>query len=73
MTHGGSQVDCPGSLDEEEQVERFSAWVEEHYACTFADPPEARWSSEEEDCTVEKRTRDFAQRMVSEGKMTTPD
>lgn len=73
VTHGGSQVDCPGSLDEEEQVERFSAWVEEHYACTFADPPEARWSSEEEDCTVEKRTRDFAQRMVSEGKMTTPD
>ena len=73
VTHDGSQTDCPGSLDEEEQVERFSAWVEEHYACTFADPPEARWSSEEEDCTVEKRTRDFAQRMVSEGKMTTPD
>lgn len=73
VTHDGSQADCPGSLDEEEQVERFSAWVEKHYACTFADPPEARWASEEEDCAVEKRTRDFAQRMESEGKMTTPD
>lgn len=73
VTHDGSQADCPGSLDEEEQVERFSAWVEKHYACTFADPPEARWASEEEDCAVEKRTRDFAQRMESEGKMTTFD
>ena len=73
VTHDGSQADCPGSLDEEEQVERFSAWVEKHYACSFADPPEARWASEEEDCVVEKRTRDFAQRMESEGKMTTPD
>lgn len=73
VTHDGSQADCPGSLDEEEQVERFSAWVEKHYACTFADPPEARWASEEEDCAVEKRTRDFAQRMESEGKMATFD
>ena len=73
VTHDGSQADCPGSLDEEEQVERFFAWVEEHYACTFADPPEARWTSEEEDCAVEKRTREFAQRMESEGKMATFD
>lgn len=73
VTHDGSQADCPGSLDEEEQVERFSAWVEKHYACTFADPPEARWASEEEDCAVEKRTREFAQRMESEGKMATFD
>lgn len=73
MTRGGPQADCFESLDDETQAQRFSAWVEEHYACTFVDPPEARWASEEEDCAVEKRTRDFAQRMESEGKMATPD
>lgn len=70
VTHDGSQTDCFESLDDETQAQQFCAWVEEHYACTFADPPEARWSSEEENCLVEKMTRAYVQQAEVERETT---
>lgn len=67
LTNGDLTVSIE-KASEEECARLFFAWVEDHYAYAFADSPEARWASEEEQCLVEKMTREYVQQMDAEAE-----
>ena len=62
----GVWADCCERHGADEELGQFVTWIKEHYACVLADPPEARWASEEEDCAVEKKTREYVEQMELE-------
>ena len=55
---------------DEEYACLFRSWIENHYECAFADPPEARWANEEEHCLVEKMTRAYVQQVEAREETT---
>lgn len=67
---GSGIKDWHEKTSDEEYARLFCSWIEDHYACTFADPPEARWASEEENCLVEKMTRAYVQQAEVERETT---
>ncbi len=65
---GSGIKDWHERTSDEKYARSFCSWIEDHYACAFANPPEARWASEEEQCLVEKMTREYVQQMDAEAE-----